>query len=174
MLRFLSFLIALLLAIPGLTATETSPAVKFAVAPVYPALVLAGRICGQVIVRVEVAASGRVSAAAVVEGHPMLRVSALFAARQWKFSPGTAPRRVARLKFAFTLLPESSPLKSETVFLPPAGFEVRARPEPFIGPEGGQPDTVPNSHGGDRNSAPVLSAGWAVAPHCSPVYRLAT
>jgi len=49
-------------------------------------------------------------------------------------------------------------LKSEIVFLPPAGFDVRERPAPFVAPGNAHPDTVPDSHGGDRNAAPVLSA----------------
>jgi len=61
----------------------------------------------------------------------MLREAALAAARQWQFARSTAPRRKATLTFRFVILPEDSEVKSETLFLPPAGFEVRQRPEPL-------------------------------------------
>jgi TonB family protein len=124
-----SALVALLL-VPHLFAGEPSPAVKSAVAPKYPTLTLAGRVYGEVTVRVTIDRAGNVADAKVVEGHPMLRDAAVSAARQWKFEEGSAQKREATLKFSFVILPDNSKVQSQTVFLPPAGIEIRQKPAP--------------------------------------------
>jgi len=142
--------LAFLLFFPPLFAGESSPAIKIAVAPKYPTLTLAGRVCGVVTVRVTIDPSGAVRAASVIEGHPMLREAAVYAAQQWKFDASPAEKRIARLKFSFVILPESSKVKSETVFLPPAGFEIRRRPAaPSVEDQDGDPS--PDQH-------PILKA----------------
>lgn len=123
------FLIPFLLASEPLVA-ESAPPVKVAVAPKYPALTLAGRIYGDVAVSIEINRSGAVGQSQVISGHPMLREAALVAARQWQFAKSSSPLRRATLTFRFVILPEDSDVKSQTLFLPPAGFEVRERPEP--------------------------------------------
>jgi TonB family protein len=55
--------------------------------PVYPPGAQAAAISGTVIVEVTIDENGRVAAARVVRGHPMLRVSALRAARLAHFEP---------------------------------------------------------------------------------------
>ncbi|HXR32322.1 MAG TPA: energy transducer TonB [Verrucomicrobiae bacterium] len=120
--------LAFLLLLPHLFAAESSPAVKFAVAPKYPALTLAGRVYGEVIVRVTIDRTGAVKGAKVTEGHPMLREAAVDAAQQWKFEESSAQKRVAMLKFSFVILPDNSQVQSQTIFLPPAGFEIRQKP----------------------------------------------
>lgn len=122
--------LGLLLVVPQLLAGESSPAVRIAVAPKYPSLTLAGRIYGDVTVSVIIDRSGCVEETKVLDGHPMLREAAVLAARQWQFAKGLLPRRKATLTFRFVLLPEDSQLKSQTVFLPPTGFEIREKPAP--------------------------------------------
>ena len=141
-------ILALLLLVPPLFAGDSSPAVKFAVAPKYPALTLAGRVYGQVIVRVTIDRAGAVKDAAVTEGHPMLREAALDAARQWKFEESALPKRLASLNFSFVILPEDSQAQSQIVFLPPMGIEIRQRPaKPAVEDQDGEfhPDQHPLS-----------------------------
>ena len=123
-------LLVLLLSVSSLPAGESIPTVKLAVAPKYPTLTLAGRVYGEVVVSVSINGSGAVQTATVVSGHPMLRDAALIAARQWQFARNTLATRRATLTFRFVLLPEDSRVKSQTVFLPPAGFEIREKPDP--------------------------------------------
>ena len=129
----------LLFAIPGLFGAEIPAGVKTAVAPKYPALTLAGRVNGVVTVRVTIDRTGAVKAADVVKGHPMLREAAVDAAQQWKFEESSAPKRALTLKFSFVILPDSSVVKSQTVFLPPTGIEIRQKPvEPSVEDQGGE------------------------------------
>lgn len=131
--------LALLLLAPMLRSAEAPPPVKLAVAPKYPALTLAGRVDGVVTVRVTIDRTGDVKTADVVKGHPMLRETALDAAQQWKFEESAAAKRTATLKFRFVILPDSSVVKSQTVFLPPTGIEIRQKPvEPSVEDQGGE------------------------------------
>lgn len=144
-MKLLSSTLALLLLVPHLFAGESAPVVKYAVAPKYPTLTLAGRIYGQVTVRVTIDRAGAVKDATVTEGHPMLREAAVEAAQQWKFEESSLPKRVATLKFSFVLLPEDSQVASQTVFLPPMGFEIRQKPaKPAVEDEEGE--FHPNQH----------------------------
>ena len=54
--------------------------------PVYPLAALAIRVSGKVIVDATIDRKGKVVAAKIEEGHPLLNVSALTAAKQWRFS----------------------------------------------------------------------------------------
>lgn len=143
--KLLSSTLAFLLLLPQLFAGESSPAVKFAVAPKYPQLTLAGRVFGVVSVRVTIDRAGAVKDTKVTEGHPMLREAAVNAAQQWKFEKSSVERRVALLKFSFVILPDTSEVQSETIFLPPSGFEVRQKPAPYsMEDQGGEPTPVQN------------------------------
>jgi len=134
-----------LLLFPSLFAGESSPAVKIAVAPKYPKLTLAGRVYGVVTVCVTVTPSGVVKSATVLKGHPMLREAAVLAARQWKFEESPVEKRTVTLRFSFVILPESSKVKSQTLFLPPAGFEIREKPAtPSVRDQDDDPS--PNPH----------------------------
>ncbi len=131
--------LAWLLLAPVLLSAEAPPPVKLAVAPKYPALTLAGRVDGIVTVRIAIDRAGTVTAATVTKGHPMLREAALNAAQQWKFEEGTAAKRSITLKFSFVILPDSSLLKSQTLFLPPNGIEIRQKPaDPAVEDQGGE------------------------------------
>ncbi|HWN10554.1 MAG TPA: energy transducer TonB [Pyrinomonadaceae bacterium] len=55
--------------------------------PVYPAGARQARAAGTILVRVTIGEKGNVIAARAVEGHPLLRASAVAAARKSKFSP---------------------------------------------------------------------------------------
>jgi TonB family protein len=135
--------------VPRALAGESSPAVKLAVAPKYPTLTLAGRIYGQVTVRVTIDRAGAVKDARVVEGHPMLREAAVNAAQQWRFKEGAAEERVATLKFSFVILPANSKLQAQTVFLPPQGVEIRQKPiepaKPAAGEQGDGERSAPRA-----------------------------
>ena len=132
-------LISLLL-LPHIWAGESArPVVKFAVAPKYPTLTLEGRVSGVVTVRVTIDRSGVVKSAKVIEGHPMLAEAASDAARQWTFQNGTSDKREVTLKFSFVILAATSEIRSQTIFLPPTGIEIRQRPEePEMEDQGGE------------------------------------
>lgn len=57
------------------------------VEPVYPPLAKAARVTGSVVVELTIDEDGDVTAAHAVSGHPLLKDSAVAAARAWKFSP---------------------------------------------------------------------------------------
>ncbi len=77
------------------------------VPPAYPAVAKAAKAQGPVQVQITVDESGNVTAAAVTEGHPLLRDAALEAARQWQFKPtelgGKQVKVNGILTFNFTL-----------------------------------------------------------------------
>lgn len=138
-IKFFASALVFLSLVSPLFAAESSPIVKRAVAPKYPTLTLAGRVEGVVTVRVSIDPTGAVKAADVIKGHPMLTEAALNAAQRWKFEEGRAPERFATLKFNFVILPDNSVVKSETVFLPPTGIEIRQKPEePMMQDEDGE------------------------------------
>jgi TonB family protein len=114
-------------------SSSENPAVKAAVAPIYPPLAVAARISGTVTVRAVVDASGSVTQAEVTAGHPMLKQAAADAAQKWKFDASSQEQRTAVLSFQFVLLPEKAELESQTSFLPPYSVEVKKRPaEPTV------------------------------------------
>ena len=55
------------------------------VEPTYPQMGRDLRLSGEVVVRVLINRSGKVVAACVLSGHPLLRVASIDAARKWKF-----------------------------------------------------------------------------------------
>jgi protein TonB len=55
----------------------------------YPSMARQLHIEGEVLVSLDVDASGSVSAARAVSGAPLLRAAALDAVRQWKYQPAT-------------------------------------------------------------------------------------
>jgi len=138
--------VALLLLQPSLVGRESATVVKVAVAPKYPPLTLAGRVCGEVAIRVKIGPSGDVTDASVVEGHPMLREASLTAARQWKFASGPASPRATTLKFNFVVLPETAQLASQVIFRPPNGFEIRQKPPSPEVQDGSQDDPGPTTN----------------------------
>jgi protein TonB len=76
-------------------------------APPYPPIAKAARASGAVVIQVLISEDGRVEQAEVLSGHPLLRDSALQAAKQWVFRPTTlsgVPVKVqGALTFNFTL-----------------------------------------------------------------------
>src|SRR5215510_12669955 len=93
------------------------------VEPVFPPIAKAARASGEVKVEVTIDKAGNVISTRVLSGHPLLRDSALAAARQWKFKPTMASGRPAKvsgiLTFNFVL---DDGKKSET--------EERENPDP--------------------------------------------
>lgn len=75
------------------------------VTPVYPPLARAAQITGSVVVEVAIDEEGNVITARALSGHPLLKDSALEAARQWKFAPttleGKAVKVIGSLTFNF-------------------------------------------------------------------------
>lgn len=98
-----------------------------AVAPVYPPLAAQGQIGGRVAVEVVLDQSGGVRSVSILDGHPLLRSAALWAANRWKFEPGSDGRR-ARLMFVFSLVPADSDLNElASMFRPPYEVTSKAR-----------------------------------------------
>ena len=131
-------LVMFVLLVPSIFAGESLPAVRLAVAPKYPTLTLAGRVYGRVTVRVTIDRAGTVKEVRVVQGHPMLREAAVNAAQQWKFEEDAAQERVATLKFSFVILPPTSKVQAQTIFLPPGGVEIRQKPVEPAKPAAGE------------------------------------
>ncbi|HEU4390013.1 MAG TPA: energy transducer TonB, partial [Blastocatellia bacterium] len=77
------------------------------VEPAYPPLAQAAQISGSVTVEITVDENGDVQAARALSGHPLLRDSAVEAAKQWKFNPttlsGNPVKVVATLTFNFQM-----------------------------------------------------------------------
>ena len=77
------------------------------VQPAYPPLAKAAKVSGSVVVEVTLDEEGNVIAARAVTGHPLLKDSAVTAARGWKFKPttldGTAVKVIGTLTFNFNL-----------------------------------------------------------------------
>jgi len=61
--------------------------VKKEVKPDYPALAKEAHVNGLVRLQVVIAASGRVTSASVVGGHPLLIASAMQAVKEWQYEP---------------------------------------------------------------------------------------
>lgn len=72
------------------------------VEPVFPPIAKAIRASGEVKVEVTIDGAGNVVSALVVSGHPLLRDSALVAARQWKFKSATVSGKPARVSGILT------------------------------------------------------------------------
>jgi TonB family protein len=103
---------------------------KAAVAPQYPPLAIQARVSGLVVVRAVIGASGDVTDAEVVSGHPVLKKAAIEAAKKWKFDSASPRTRTTTLKFTFVILPERAESDGETTFLLPDSIEVSKRPLP--------------------------------------------
>ena len=78
------------------------PAVTSAASPWYPPVAKAARATGDVVVEVEIDASGGVSSARAAMGHPLLRKPSEEAASRWKFAADSeAGVRRAQLTFSY-------------------------------------------------------------------------
>src|SRR5262245_52314588 len=112
-----SFLFSLSLAQAGKTGGTEKVVRKSGVAleqeairkvePEFPPIAKAVRASGPVKVEVTIDETGKVVSARAISGHPLLRDSALAAARQWKFNPATVSGKPAKvggvLTFNFVL-----------------------------------------------------------------------
>ena len=72
------------------------------VEPIYPPIAKAARASGDVKVEVVIDEMGKVLSARIVSGHPLLRGSALAAARQWTFKPAPSAKETAKLTAVLT------------------------------------------------------------------------
>jgi len=107
--------------------TSDDVAVVAAVAPVYPAIAPAAHAIGDVTIDVKIDASGKVTTAHVVHGHPLLRAASEAAARRWKFVAvkESIGERTVQLTFTFLETKANVPDYERTaVFLPPYKVEV--------------------------------------------------
>jgi TonB family protein len=74
------------------------------VPPKYPTLAMQARVQGQVALRLTLnAATGEVVGVAAISGHPLLNPSAIEAAKQWRFAPGSTDSQVLDLTLDFAL-----------------------------------------------------------------------
>jgi protein TonB len=82
------------------------------VEPAYPPLAKAAGVSGAVVVEVTVDEQGDVISARAISGHPLLKDSAMAAARGWKFTPtqlsGSPVKVIGTITFNFSLDKESS------------------------------------------------------------------
>jgi TonB family protein len=107
-----------------------TPVVVRAVAPQYPDAANQARVSGTVRVEVEVGVDGTVASVKPLSTLPILRESALQAARLWRFQPGIAGRTT--LTFIYRLESEGACLqKTLAHFSPPTTIEVGARMLPL-------------------------------------------
>jgi TonB family protein len=70
--------------------------------PEFPPIAKAARASGEVKVEVTIDKTGKVVSARAVSGHPLLRGSALAAARQWKFRPAMVSGKPAKVSGILT------------------------------------------------------------------------
>ncbi len=134
------FLLALAVALSAALAEEGAapsvPAVREAVAPVFPEIARRARVVGPVKIEVTIASGGQVAEARVLQRvHERLswvEDAALVAARQWLFEPPPSPEaRHALLSFDFQLFflgseEEVRPQELTPVFKPPYTVLVRS------------------------------------------------
>lgn len=96
------------------------------VAPNYPTLEAVARISGDVIVDVDIEASGGVLKGDAISGHPSLRRLSEVAAKQWTFSLADGVRvRKARLIFSFRLVDKPDTEVVRSSFLSAYRVEIR-------------------------------------------------
>jgi protein TonB len=70
-----------------ITKGVTAPHKTHDVPPVYPHIAILGHIQGTVEIECTIDTDGRVSAAQVVSGNPLLAPAALAAVQQWRYTP---------------------------------------------------------------------------------------
>ena len=77
------------------------------VEPVYPPLAKAAQVSGSVVVEMTVDETGNVVSTRAISGHPLLKDSAITAAREWVFTPtelqGVPVKVIGTITFNFTL-----------------------------------------------------------------------
>jgi protein TonB len=77
------------------------------VEPSYPPLARAARVGGSVTVEIMIDESGNVTSARAVSGHPLLKESAVAAARGWRFRPtlltGVPVKVIGTITFNFQM-----------------------------------------------------------------------
>ncbi len=103
------------------------PKVISAAAPIFPAIALAARTLGEVVVEIKIDAAGNVTSARAMAGPPLLRKASEIAARRWKFAvaEGSSDARTVRLTFVFRATEKDLPETEITpVFVPPYKVEV--------------------------------------------------
>jgi TonB family protein len=105
------------------------PLVVSAVAPVYPPVARAARVTGEVFVDVEIDREGKVTSAKAVNAHRLLEQAVVEAARRWRFVPELQDKRerMARLAFAFVMLPEKAPVPEATSIFYPQYYKIEVR-----------------------------------------------
>ncbi len=98
------------------------------VSPAYPPLASAAGVSGAVVVEITVDEEGNVIAARAISGHPLLKDSAVAAARGWKFTPtqlsGVPVKVIGTITFNFKPAPDPAVLKEIETYKE----ELRAKP----------------------------------------------
>src|SRR3982751_1034297 len=112
--------------------TSKEPELISAVTPAIPRLAAFAHISSNVVIEVKIDRSGTVNSAELIEGHPLLRRSALDACLQWKFSSSEIVLRTIRVTLVF---PKPSWEGATRVLILPYRIELQASLEP-------PPDTV--------------------------------
>jgi TonB family protein len=108
--------------------SKEQPAVIQAVAPLFPVPSKGPYAMGSVVVEVAIDASGAVTEAQAVKGHPFLYSAAEKAAQRWLFASTSelAKVRTVRLTFVFKFMDDDIPDEGlSPIFMPPYQVEVR-------------------------------------------------
>jgi TonB family protein len=67
--------------------------------PVYPEMAKRMRVSGTVVVKVIIAADGKVTNATAVSGHPLLKQAAVNAVKDWQYAAGAEETRTVEINF---------------------------------------------------------------------------
>lgn len=136
----LALAVTLAAALPALPAAAANdggprPTVVRKVAPNYPEDALEKGLEGTVVVEVEIAASGEVTGARVLEGPELFRAETLYAAEQWLFEPRSEATTYT-LTFNFKHPEgdeEPTELRPKVVYKAPPAYPEEARKERLEG-----------------------------------------
>jgi len=112
--------------------TPNKPELILTVAPAIPPLAVQARISSSVVIELQINSSGAVNSAQFIEGHPLLRRTALDACLQWRFSSSPATLQTIRVTLVYPKLSWEEPTR---VLILPYRIELQASLEP-------PPDTV--------------------------------
>jgi TonB family protein len=127
----LACLLVILFPAQAMTQPFDEPVVLRAVAPAFPVPSKASFAVGAVIVEVQINASGAVTKAHAIKGHPFLHATTEKAAQRWVFAPAAAEAKVrtVRLTFVFKMMEDARTPDEDVspIFMPPFKIEVRRR-----------------------------------------------
>jgi TonB family protein len=131
---------SLFIPLHGNQFSDSRPAVKEAISPIYPGLAMNQKIQGQVIVVVEIDSDGVVTVARAIAGHKLLSVVAEETAKRWRFENADKGEngRTTKVSFTFKICDRKVPERERRpIFKPPYEIEIcEVEPELIFTPSG--------------------------------------